>query len=43
MNSYADVSFWRLELENLDPGFSVGPLAGDGRDVGPVEQVYNVH
>ena len=30
-------------LEDVDARLSVGSLAGDGGDVGPVEQVDNVH
>ena len=43
MNSDADVSFRRLKLKNFDSWLPVWALAGYGRDVGPVEQVHNVH
>ena len=32
-----------LELEHLYPRLPVAALAGDGGDVGPVEQVHNIH
>ena len=32
-----------LLLEDIDARLSVGSLAGDGGDVGPVEQVDDVH